>query len=134
MEIYQEFGNDLTLSENGDLKSVDGLELSNQRIIRRLMNMPISLSNPPDYLQDPTYGAGTPHYVGELNTNQIYNQIKASIMAQIFLEDTVAQNPPPDIQLAGLPGRLEGTITYNYVATNQQAVVSFAYPPNSVSQ
>jgi hypothetical protein len=134
MEIYQEFGNDLVVNENGDLQSVDGLELSNQRIIRRLMNMPISLSNPPDYLEDPTYGAGLPKFIGDPNTNKIYNQIKASITAQIYLEDTVAQNPAPVIDLTGLPDRLEGSITYTYIATNQQAVVSFKYPLNSSSQ
>ena len=125
MEIYQDFGNDLQVTTNGDLQSVDGVDLSNQRIIRRLLTTPITVSNPPDYLQNPTYGAGLPTFIGQRNTPEIYNKIKALIISQIYLEPTVSQNPPPEIELSGLTDTLNGTITYTYAATNQQVVVSF---------
>jgi hypothetical protein len=133
MEIYQDYGNDLIVTPTGDLQSVDGLQLSNQRIMRRLLTAPITVSNVPDYLQAPTYGAGLPQFIGRLNTPQIYNEIKALITAQMYLEETVAQTPPPEITLFGLPGRLTGTITYTYAATNQQAVINFQYPSNATS-
>lgn len=124
-EIYHEYGNDLVITLNGDLQTVDGVELSNQNIIRRLLTTPITVANPPDYLQNPTYGAGLPQFIGRLDTTQTYNEIKALITAQIYLEPTVAQTPPPEIELQGLPNGLSGTITYTYAPTNQQAVVSF---------
>lgn len=126
MEIYHEYGNDLVITPNGDLQSVSGIELSNQRIIRRLLTAPIEVANPPDYLQQPTYGAGLPSFIGRLNTPPVYNEIKALIIAQMYLEPTVAQTPPPDVQLEGLPNVLNGTITYTYAATNQQVVISFS--------
>jgi hypothetical protein len=125
MEIYHEFGNDLVITPNGDLQTVDGIELSNQRIIRRLLTTPIAVANPPDYLQQPTYGAGLPQFIGQLDTPQIYNEIRALIISQMYLEETVSQTPPPDVQLTGLPNYLSGTITYTYAATNQQVVISF---------
>jgi hypothetical protein len=126
MEIYHEFGNDVVITVNGDLQTVDGVELSNQRIIRRLLTNPIVIANPPDYLQQPTYGAGLPQFIGRLNTPQTYNEIKALITAQMYLEETVLQTPPPVIELQGLPDSLSGTITYVYAPTNQQTVVSFS--------
>jgi hypothetical protein len=126
MEVYQEFGNDLVITLNGDLQTVDGIELSNQRIIRRLFTTPIAVANPPDYLQQPTYGAGLPQFIGRLNTPQTYNEIKGLIISQMYLEETVAQTPPPDIELQGLPNALVGTITYIYAPTNQQAVINFS--------
>lgn len=125
MEIYQDFGNDLVITPNGDLQSVDGISLSNQRIVRRLLTVPITVANPPDYLQQPTYGAGLPQFIGQLDTSQIYNKIKGLIIAQMLEEETVAQTPPPDVQLSGLPNVLIGTITYTYAATNQQVVINF---------
>lgn len=125
MEIYHDFGNDLVITANGDLQTADGIELSNQRIIRRLLTTPITVSNPPDYLQRPTYGAGLPQFIGQLNTPQIYNQIKSLIISQMYEEKTVSQTPPPDVQISGLPNYLSATITYNYAATNQQVVIAF---------
>lgn len=125
MEIYQEFGNDLVVTPTGDLQTADGVDLSNQAIIRRLLTTPIAVSNPPDYLQQPTYGAGLPQFIGRLDTPQLYNEIKGLIIAQILLEPTVAQVPPPEVELNITPEYLEGRITYTYAVTNQQAVVSF---------
>jgi hypothetical protein len=126
MEIYQDFGNDLVVTPTGDLQTADGITLSNQRIIRRLLTTPISVANPPDYLQNPTYGAGLPQFIGRINTTQTYNEIKGLITSQMYQETTVAQTPPPDIQLSGLPNQLIGTITYTYAVTNQQAVINFS--------
>lgn len=125
MEIYQDYGNDLVVTPTGDLQTVDGIPLSNQRIIRRLITSPVAVTNPPDYLQQPTYGAGLPQFIGQLNTPTIYDKIKSLITSQMYQEETVAQTPPPDIQLTGLPNRLIGTITYIYAATNQQVVLNF---------
>lgn len=125
MEIYHDYGNDLIVTPTGDLQSVDGITLSNQRIIRRLLTTPISVANPPDYLQQPTYGAGLPQFIGQPNTPQTYNKIKGLIIAQMYQEETVAQTPAPDIELTGLPKQLIGKISYNYAATNEQVIINF---------
>lgn len=119
MEVYQEFGNDLMLSGAGDLIATSGSTLSNQRIIRRL------LTNPGDYIWEPTYGAGLGRYIGQLNTPDTYNQIKAVITSQMYLETSVSQTPPPIITLTGLPNELQGSITYTEVISGQQIVVTF---------
>ena len=125
MEIYQDYGNDLVVTATGDLQTADGITLSNQRIVRRLLTTPIAVANPPDYLQQPAYGAGLPQFIGQINTDQTYNKIKALITAQMYEEQTVSKIPPPTIELTGLPNKLTGTITYNYASTNQQVVINF---------
>jgi hypothetical protein len=126
MDIYHDYGNDLIITPTGDLQATSGITLSNQNIVRRLLTIPIVIANPPDYLQEPTYGAGLPSFVGKLNTDPVYQEIKALIISQMYLEPTVAQTPPPDVQLSGLPNNLIGTLTYTYAETNQQVVVNFA--------
>src|SRR5208337_4770636 len=106
MEIFQDFGNDLILTGAGDLLTTNGVTLSNQRIVRRL------LTNPLDYLWEPTYGAGVPQYIGKLNTPDNFNTISATIKAQMYLEQTVSQSPEPVITLTSLPNELQGSIVY----------------------
>jgi len=125
MEIFHDFGDDLIVTPTGDLQAAQGITLSKQRIIRRLLTIPIAIADSPDYLQQPTYGAGLPQFIGQINTPTLYSKIKGLIISQMYLEETVTQTPPPDIQLSGLPNQLVGTITYTYAATNQQAVISF---------
>lgn len=122
MEIYQEFGNDVQLTAAGDLRTVVGTQLADQRIIRRL------LTNALDYIWQPTYGAGLPEFIGELDTPAIYEKIKGLITSQMLAESAVSQSPAPVITLTGLPSALSGTITYTEKLTNTQVVVSFSYP------
>lgn len=122
MEVYHEFGSDLELTPQGDLKTADGAELTNQRIVRRL------LTNAPDYIWIPGYGAGIPKYIGQLNDPTIFKTIKGAITSQMYLEDAVSQSPPPDIQFQVEPNFLECTITYMHKFVNKQVVVSFTVP------
>ena len=57
-DAFHYFGSDLSLSATGDLLTADGLDESQQRVLRRL------LTNQQDYLWQPTYGAGLPSYIG----------------------------------------------------------------------
>jgi hypothetical protein len=126
MEIYQEYGNDLVVTATGDLLTADGGELTNQRIIRRLLTTPITVINPPDYLDEPTYGAGLPQFVGRPNSPEVEEEINGLVTSQMYLENTVAQNPPPEITITGLPDELNMQIKYTNLLTNQQAVISFS--------
>lgn len=128
-EIYQDYGNDVVLTAAGDLLTADGATLSNQRIIRRLLTTPISVANPPDYLANPTYGAGLPQFIGRNNSPALYDEIKRLIISQTLLEQTVAQNPLPTVVLTsqdqnGLIQQLSAAITYTNLLTNQQIVAT----------
>jgi hypothetical protein len=132
-EIYQDYGNDVVINDAGDLMIATGATLSNQRIIRRLLTAPISVSNPPDYLANPTYGAGLPYFIGQNNSPVIYDQIKRLIISQMLLEETVSQTPLPVVDLTstnrnGLIQQLTATITYTNVLLNQQLVVTLTIP------
>jgi hypothetical protein len=125
MEIYQEYGNDLQVTATGDLLTVDGTELSNQRIIRRLLTTPITVISPPDYMDHPTYGAGLPQFIGRPFSTELEEEINGLITSQMFLEESVAKTPPPEITMKILTNYIEVRITYTNVLTNQQAVISF---------
>jgi len=123
MDIFQEYGNDLVIDNNGDLKVVDGIELSNQNIIRRLLTTPLSVSPNPDYMDHPDYGAGLPQFVGAINSPDTYEKIDGLITSNMLLEQSVSQTPPPEIELTGLPNQLNGTISYTNALTNTQVVI-----------
>jgi hypothetical protein len=128
MDVFQEYGNDLVVTLQGDLQTVDATELSNQRIIRRLLTTPISVAPSPDYIDNPTYGAGLPQFIGQLNSPDNFDKIKRLIISQMLLEQSVSQNPLPDVELSGLPSQLNGTITYTNILTNKQIVATFSIP------
>lgn len=128
MDVSQDYGNDLVIDNNGDLLTATGTTLANQNIIRRLLTTPISVSDNPDYTDNPTYGAGLPQFIGALNTPETYEQITGLIVSQMLLEQSVSQNPPPTVQLTGLPNKLEGIITYTNALTNEQVVIPLTIP------
>lgn len=129
MEIFQEYGNDLVVNTvTGDLISVDGVELTRQRIIRRLLTSPIIVTNPPDYLENPTYGAGVAQFVGDIGTETVINKIKGLITSQMYLEQTVSQNPPPVITITSNQSQLNCVINYKELLTNTQTVINFTIP------
>lgn len=126
-EVYQDYGNDLAL-EQGDLAIASDEVLSNQRIVRRLLTTPIEVYNPPDYLDHPTYGGGLGRFIGKNATTSVVNEIKGVITSQMYLESTVGKNPPPKIEISGLPDKLSCRIEYTNILIDKQAVVQFSIP------
>ena len=115
-DISHVFGEDLVVSANGDLLLADSVNLSNQRILRRL------LTNPGDYIWHPTYGAGLPATIGmpvDVET------VKAIIIAQIFLEETVMRTPQPVITVQSFPNGMFVQITYTEADSGQTVTLSF---------
>jgi len=84
------FGGDLQVSESGDVALVDGLQLGQQRVLRRL------LTNPGDYIWNLAYGAGLAGFVGKPAATM---QIRAVVRSQIFKEAAVATSPEPMIEV-----------------------------------
>lgn len=116
-DVSHNFGNDLDLGANGDLQDVSGVTQSSQRILRRL------LTNPGDYIWEPTYGAGLPKRVGSTYT---VPEITGLIQGQMFLEPSVVQTPPPDISITAISGGISVQIIYTNADTGATNVLNFS--------
>jgi phage baseplate assembly protein W len=111
------YGNDLVVASGGDLATVDTTQLGQQRVLRRL------LTNPGDYLWNPSYGAGLAQFVGQpVNAARISSVIRS----QIFQESAVAQSPAPTIDVAAdASGNVTVQILYADSTTGETQVLSF---------
>ncbi len=118
-DLYNNFGTDLAATHTGDILLANDQELSQQRILRRLLT---AING---YIWDTTYGAGLPSFVGQPLTDSILSQLTSLITSQIFLEDTVAKSPTPVISLQPIQQGLFCQITYTYIPTNQPIVLTF---------
>ncbi len=111
------WGNDLTLSPTGDLATADTPNVTQQRVLRRL------LTNPGDYIWSLDYGAGLANYVG---TPGATSAISSAIRGQIFKESAVAQTPAPVIDLQpDQAGDLYVTISYADADTGITQTLAF---------
>lgn len=104
-DLFHQWGSDLVVGSSGDIASVSGPLLGQQRVLRRL------LTNPGDYIWQYDYGAGLARFIGQ-PTNPL--QIKAVIRSQIFREAAVAKRPEPTIDVQVAPGGAADTV-YIYV-------------------
>ena len=113
------WSNDVAPSPTGDLGSVSGISLGQQRILRRL------LTNPGDYLFQPDYGAGLPQFVG---LPMDIGRIVGAIRSQLLLESTVARTPEPTIKVSQVASDLTAlnvTIRYTDAPSSAPSVLSF---------
>ena len=117
-DLFHQYGGDLALGPGGDLATVDGAQLGQQRVLRRL------LTNPGDYLWNPGYGAGLAQFVGQPASAA---RIRSVIRSQIFQESAVARRPEPTIDAQVQP---DGTVTvqvlYADSGSGQTQVLSFS--------
>lgn len=113
------FGGDLSFSPKNDLLTSFDVDKSKQRILRRL------LTNPGDYIWHPQYGAGLQAFIGTSLNSDRFDQIKALITSQIFLESSVSQTPQPVIALQTIKGGLFVQITYTESSTQSQVILTF---------
>ena len=112
------WGGDLTVGAGGDLLLANGTELGQERLLRRL------LTNPADYIWQPTYGAGLGQFVGEANVSQA---ITGLIHAQITQETTVAALPVPIVTANGSPtGNVMVGIKYADTTSGAGQTLSFS--------
>lgn len=115
-DLAHVWGGDLSLSPTGDLAVIDGLEKGRQRVLRRLM------TGSPEYIWEPPYGAGIPAYIGSIVDAA---EARALILAQMALEPTVLQNPPPQVTVTQIPNGLSANITYTDSGTGTTATLAF---------
>ena len=117
IDIYHWIGSDLQKSASGGIQETNGVELSRQRIARRL------ITNPGDYVFHPEYGAGIPRYIGKLAS---INEIKAVVLGQVLLESTVSKATQPIVNVSQVSatGTVTINVTYTYAETGELATVT----------
>jgi hypothetical protein len=120
MDAGHYFSGDLQLGATGDLLVADGLLETNQRVLRRL------LTNQRDYLWQPDYGAGLPARIGQPMNEP---EMDSLIRSQMYLEQSVSQNPPPQIITDAIPDGFNVKIQYVEASSNQLATLSFEVTP-----
>ena len=115
--VYHYWGNDIGISSAGGLQKATGSARSHQRVLRRLMTAPGT------YIFHPEYGGGLGSWVG--GKIQI-PKLKATIMEQLYLEESVSRTPVPVIEMTQNFRTLHVRITYVESDTNTQTALSFS--------
>lgn len=113
---------DLGLDATGDLAMVDGIDLDNNHIERRL------LTAVNGYLFHLDYGAGLLQRIG---LTALERGIKAIVRQQIYLEATVARIPVPVITVgfkADAAGLCSICIDYTNAVSNTTASIALEVP------
>jgi phage baseplate assembly protein W len=117
-DLSHQFGTDLMIGATGDLLAVNAPLLTRQRVLRRL------LTNPGDYIWQPSYGAGLAQFVGQPANAA---RIRAVVRSQIFQEAAVAQNPQPVIDVQGnTDSSVYVYIRYADATSGETQVLSFS--------
>ena len=111
------WGTDLAWSPTGDLSTASGPDLTEQRLLRRL------LTAAAEYIWRLDYGANLPGFVGQPGAALA---IRAAIRGQLSKEPAIAQTPAPIIDLTPDPaGNLYVNIRYADAATGATGTIAF---------
>ena len=117
-DLALQFGGDLSVGPSGDIALVDGAELTQQRVLRRL------LTNGGDYIWQISYGAGLGQFVGQPGAP---SAISGVARMQMLQEAAVARTPAPVITTAlDAGGTATLTLRYADAATGQTNLLSFS--------
>jgi hypothetical protein len=116
-DLQHQFGSDLSVGPTGDLATVSGSALGQQRVLRRL------LTNTGAYIWQLGYGAGLAQFVGQPADAM---RIRAVIRSQIFKERAVARTPEPTIDVVSDgAGSVSVQVSYADAETNQTQLLGF---------
>jgi phage baseplate assembly protein W len=115
-DLWHYIGGDLDVSATGDVRQVEGLDQTSQRLLRRL------LTNPGDYIWHPNYGAGLGRLIGTLVN---VRAITGLIRSQVLLEESVARTPAPAITVRPLADGVSVRIQYYDNTTSELATLAF---------
>lgn len=105
-DIDHLWGEDVEVSETGDIGTVTGAKRTVQRVIRRIIT-PSTDKTGSAYPWEPEYGAGLAKRVGD---DVINSEIQGLVLGQLNREASVAPNPPPQVTVADIGA---GTIAIN---------------------
>ena len=117
-DLQHVWGGDLSFAKSGDLQTVSGPHLTQQRLYRRFM------TNLGEYIWQPSYGAGIPQFVGRTLHE---DTIRAIAIEQVSLEPSVAAVPEPIITVSadGDGGTVFLRISYTDADTGEQHELSY---------
>lgn len=117
-------GGDISASSTGDVATATDTLRGQQRVLRRL------LTNPGDYIFEPTYGAGLAQWIGK---NADLAKLRALCVGQMALEPSVAASPAPQVNLTQIAnadgGGFAVAIAYTDATTGQPVFLSFNVTP-----
>jgi hypothetical protein len=117
-DLALQFGGDLSLGPTGDLQLSDGSNLTQQRVLLRL------LTNAGDYIWQLNYGAGLGSFVG---TPGAPAAIAGVARMQMLLESRVATSPSPNISSnLNDGGTVSLSINYADAVTQDTTVLNFS--------
>lgn len=118
-DVDHNYGEDISLTSLNDIAHSSGLIRSQQRVLRRL------LTNPGDYIWHSNYGAGLAKYIGQSLNTERFDEIKSTIISQIFLEDSVSKETQPEIFIQTIQGGIFIQINYIESVSKNPIVLSF---------
>jgi phage baseplate assembly protein W len=119
-DLFVWWDQDLVILPTGDLLVCEGTIEGEQRVMRRLLTPPAS------YIWHPEYGAGLPQYIGQPVQP---DAVGALILAQMLIEDAVAQSPLPVVTVEAITNGLQANI--KYVDNNVGTLVSVGFNVNA---
>lgn len=134
-DISLDFGGDVQFGPGGNIVTVDGIALTNQRLARRFFTNPAipgpdgKAIAPPDYIFHPDYGGGVRALIDSTYSPQTLKQIQSRLLGQTRLESTVTQAPPPTVTLSDLGGGELLTDVRYTTSQGQPAQVGFTMSP-----
>ncbi|WP_433867108.1 phage tail protein [Ralstonia wenshanensis] len=110
-------GADIGTSPTGDLGLSSADLRTQQRIVRRL------ITNPGEYIFQPTYGAGLPQKIGQALD---VGALRGLIRSQVKLEEGVAQTPEPQVDVAAITNGVSVHILYTSAITRRPVTLKFS--------
>jgi hypothetical protein len=111
-DAYHIYGQDLAVTETGDIALATKSDRTTQRIIRRLLTAPTDAKGSA-YPWLPKYGVGLGKYLGEAMDTRA---LQGAILSQMLQEDTVLKVLPPQVTVTPTP--TGATITVQYTDTS----------------
>ena len=97
-----DWGGDLKIAPNGGVLSVNGWDEARQSTVRAVLTnpagtLPSGTVVPPDYVFEPTYGAGIGLYVGQDMTSSQVAELQAKISEVVLTQEFVDQAVAPTV-------------------------------------
>lgn len=115
-DLFHQIGDDLCVDATGDLLTAADAQMTQQRILRRLLTPAAS------YLWELDYGGSLPGFVGNPANAR---RIAAVIRAQMLMEEGVAKLPPPVVNVdAGEDGTVIATLRYTDAQSGESVILT----------
>ena len=123
-DVFHQFGNDLVASANGDLLTADSVNLKPATRSAPAVDQSGRLHLAANLWRRASAKIGDPFDVAT---------IESIVQSQMYLEDSVVRDPPPDVEVASFPNGMFVDITYTEADCELDAVLSFPVTPTDAN-